>query len=121
MKRTVFRNPWLPYLLVLPQVAVTVVFFSWPAFDSLRLSLFKASPFGDRLIFVGLENFRQLLMSPDYHRSIVNSFVFAGGVTCLGWLIAVSVAFFASEKIRRTSRPFSSSCLSSAGTNISGL
>ena len=33
MKRTVFRNPWLPYRLVLPQVAITVVFFLWPAFD----------------------------------------------------------------------------------------
>jgi sn-glycerol 3-phosphate transport system permease protein len=100
MKRTVFRTPWLPYLLVLPQVVVTVVFFLWPAFDSLRLSRFKASPFGDRLMFVGLENFRRLLFSLDYHRSIVNSFVFAAGVTCLSLLVAFFVAFLASQKIR---------------------
>ena len=57
MKRTVFRNRWLPYALVAPQLAVTLVFFFWPAFDSLRLSLYRASPFGDRLIFIGLGNF----------------------------------------------------------------
>ena len=38
MKRTVFKNRWLPYLLVPPQMAVTVVFFFWPAFKSLQLS-----------------------------------------------------------------------------------
>ena len=49
MKRTVFRNRWLPYALVAPQIAITVVFFYWPALDSVRLSLHRASPFGDRL------------------------------------------------------------------------
>ena len=100
MKRTVFRNPWLPYLLVLPQVAVTGVFFLWPAFDSLRLSLFRASPFGDRQIFVALENFKRLVISAEYHRSILNSFMFAAGVTCLSLLMALFVAFLASQKIR---------------------
>ncbi len=38
MKRTVFPNRWLPYLLVLPQVAVTIVFFFWPAVNSLYLA-----------------------------------------------------------------------------------
>jgi sn-glycerol 3-phosphate transport system permease protein len=31
MQRTVFRNRWLPYALVAPQMAVTVLFFFWPA------------------------------------------------------------------------------------------
>src|SRR5215813_9273311 len=83
MQRTVFRNRWLPYLLVLPQMAVTVVFFFWPAFKSLQLSLYRVSPFGDTMTFVGLENFEKLLADPAYYRSVVNSFVFAGGVTVL--------------------------------------
>ena len=83
MKRTVFKNRWLPYLLVLPQMAVTVVFFFWPAFKSLQLSLFRVSPFGDRTTFVGLENFAKLLADPEYYASVVNSFVFAGSVTAL--------------------------------------
>jgi sn-glycerol 3-phosphate transport system permease protein len=85
---------------VLPQVVVTGVFFLWPAFDSLCLSLFKAWPFGDRLLFVGLEDFRRLLSSPDCHRIIVNSVVFAAGVTCLGLPIALFVAFLAGQKVR---------------------
>lgn len=99
MKRTVFRNRWLPYFLVLPQVMVTIVFFFWPAFDSLRLSLFRASPFGDRLIFVGLQNFVNLLADTEYHRSILNSFIFAFGVTFGTLVIALGLAALANQKI----------------------
>jgi sn-glycerol 3-phosphate transport system permease protein len=100
MKRTVFRHRWLPYLLVLPQIVVTVGFFFWPAFDSLRLSLFKASPFGDRLIFVGLQNFVLLLADTDYHRSVINSLVFAAGVTLGSLTLALFLAVLANQKIR---------------------
>ena len=30
-KRVVFRSAWLPYALVAPQIAITIVFFFWPA------------------------------------------------------------------------------------------
>jgi sn-glycerol 3-phosphate transport system permease protein len=30
-KRVTFRSAWLPYVLVAPQVAITVIFFFWPA------------------------------------------------------------------------------------------
>src|SRR5438876_11421944 len=100
MNRAVFKNPVLPYLLVLPQLAVTVVFFFWPAFESLRLSFFRTSPFGDRRFFVGLENFQKLLVDPEYYQSILNTFVFAGGVTALGLGAGLFVAALATQNIR---------------------
>jgi sn-glycerol 3-phosphate transport system permease protein len=100
MKRAVFKNRGLPYLLVLPQLAVTLVFFFWPAFESLRLSFFRTSPFGDKVFFVGLENFERLLTSPEYYRSIVNTFVFAFGVTGLAVGAGLLVAALATQSIR---------------------
>lgn len=100
MKRTVFPNRWLPYALVAPQLAVTIVFFFWPAFDSLRLSLFRASPFGDRLIFIGLGNFERLLTDASYFRSVATSFVFSGLVTVMGLAVALFLAALANAKIR---------------------
>jgi sn-glycerol 3-phosphate transport system permease protein len=100
MTRAVFKNRWLPYLLVAPQLAVTAVFFFWPALESLRLSFFRTSPFGDRSSFVGLENFQKLLGSPEYYASIVNSFIFAFGVTGLGVGAGLLVAALATQKIR---------------------
>jgi len=100
MKRFVFRNRWLPYALVAPQVAVTLAFFFWPAFDSLRLSLYRASPFGDRLIWAGFANFERLFRDPAYLRSALTSFVFSFVVTFAGLALALLLASFANAKIR---------------------
>jgi sn-glycerol 3-phosphate transport system permease protein len=100
VKRTVFPSRWLPYLLVLPQVVVTIVFFFWPAANSLYLALFKSPPFGGRGIFVGLDNFSVLLTDHEYYDSVVNSFVFAGGVTVISVVGGLVVATLANQKIR---------------------
>ena len=100
MKRSIFQNRWLPYLLLAPQIVVVVVFFFWPAFDSLRLSFFKVAPFGDREIFVGLGNFIELLTAPEYGRSVVHSFVFSLGVTTLALVASLFLANLANQKIR---------------------
>jgi sn-glycerol 3-phosphate transport system permease protein len=100
MQRAVFKSRWLPYVLVAPQTAVTVVFFFWPALKSLQLSAYRVSPFGDKSTFVGLENFTKLLADPEYYASVLNSFVFAGGVTVLSVLGSLVLAGLATQKIR---------------------
>jgi sn-glycerol 3-phosphate transport system permease protein len=100
MKRAVFRNRWLPYVLVAPQVAITLVFFFWPAVDSLRLSLYRSSPFGDRLIYVGLGNFQRLFSDPAYLRSAATTFIFSFFVTFVGMGLALLLAALANAKIR---------------------
>jgi sn-glycerol 3-phosphate transport system permease protein len=99
VKRTVFPNRVLPYLLVLPQVLVTLVFFFWPAGKSLYLSVFKSPPFGGRDVYVGLDNFTALLTSPEYYTSVINSFVFSALVTGLGVGGGLVVAALANQKI----------------------
>ena len=100
MRRAVFRNPWLPYALVAPQIVITIVFFFWPAFDSLRLSLYRASPFGDRLIFIGGSNFARLFGDPAYFRSAATSLGFSLVVTVGGLAVALLLASLANAKIR---------------------
>src|SRR3989442_4927457 len=100
MKRSVFPNRWLPYLLVGPQVIITLVFFFWQPFESLRVPLYRASPCGDRLIYVGLTNFERLFRDDGYLRSVVTSFVFSFVVTFVGLALALLLASLANAKIR---------------------
>lgn len=79
---------------------VVLVFFFWPAFNSLRLSVFKTSPFGDVQIFVGLENFITLLTSREYYHSVVQSFIFSLGVTFSSLAGSLFLAVLANQKIR---------------------
>jgi sn-glycerol 3-phosphate transport system permease protein len=100
LKRAVFRNRRLPYLLVLPQVLLTLVFFVWPALGSIRLALYRTSAFGDRLVFVGADNFTRLLRSEDYLRSALASGLFAGGVTVGELAVSLGLAVLANQAIR---------------------
>jgi sn-glycerol 3-phosphate transport system permease protein len=58
------------------------------------------SPFGDRMTFVGVDNFTRLLADPEYYHSVVTSFVFAGGVTVLAVGGSLVAAALATQKIR---------------------
>lgn len=63
-KRVVFAARWLPYLLLAPQLAVTLVFFLWPAAQALLQSVQREDAFGLSTEFVGLANFQALLADP---------------------------------------------------------
>ena len=48
-KRVVFRSAWLPYALVAPQIAITIVFFFWPAVQAGWYSFQLQDAFGERV------------------------------------------------------------------------
>jgi sn-glycerol 3-phosphate transport system permease protein len=100
VKRVVFRNPWLPYALVAPQLAITLVFFIWPAGQALWQSLFVQDPFGLSRQFVGLENFARLLQDPGYLHSLRVTVVFSASVTFLALSVALVLAATADWIIR---------------------
>jgi len=80
-KRVLFRQRFLPYLLVAPQIAITLVFFIWPASQALYTSLLREDAFGLRTEFVGLANFRRLFNDPLYLDSFVTTVAFSATVT----------------------------------------
>ncbi|MDF3888991.1 sn-glycerol-3-phosphate ABC transporter permease UgpA [Cupriavidus sp. 2MCAB6] len=99
-KRVVFRSRWLPYLLVFPQIAITLIFFFWPAGQALYQSVLQQDAFGINLDFVGLENFRTLWNDPLYLESFRITGVFAVGVTLVGLSFALVLAYFADRVLR---------------------
>src|SRR6266478_2794456 len=60
-RRVVFRGKLLPYLLLAPQLAVTLMFFFWPAGQAIWQSLHREDPFGLSSRFVGIDNFTAVL------------------------------------------------------------
>ena len=56
-KRVTFRSAWLPYALLAPQLAITVVFFFWPAFQAVWFSFQLQDAFGLSTQFVWFDNF----------------------------------------------------------------
>ena len=99
-KRVTFKGRWLPLLLVLPQIAITAIFFFYPAGQAIWQSLFIPDPFGLSMRWVGLGNFEFLLSDPYYRASFVTTAVFSILVTLVSMGVALYLAVLADRLIK---------------------
>src|SRR5437870_13871139 len=99
-KRALFHSPWLPYALLLPQLAITLVFFFWPAGQAIWYSVFIQDAFGGNLQFVGLGNFRDLFNDEHYLASFKVTAIFSFLVAALGLAVSLILAVFADRVVR---------------------
>lgn len=98
--RPVFRTSPLPYLLVLPQLLITAIFFLWPAGEALWYSLQSLDPFGLSSTFVGLENFTRLFQDSYYLEAFWTTIVFSTLVTVCGMVLSLLLAALVDYVIR---------------------
>jgi sn-glycerol 3-phosphate transport system permease protein len=99
-ERAVFRSGLLPYGLLLPQIAITIVFFYWPASQAVWQSFLVQDAFGIRTEFVWFENYRDLFGQPAYYQALVNTALFSTAVTVLSLSFALLLAVMADKQIR---------------------
>lgn len=99
-KRMTFRHLWLPYLLLAPQVAITLVFFVWPAGQALWQSMLRQDPFGMRTTFVWFRNFERLFADPHYVSSMQVTAVFSIATALLSMSLALLFAVMVNRMIR---------------------
>lgn len=99
-KRVVFNHKTLPYLLLAPQLLVTVIFFFLPAGQALWQSFHLEDPFGLSSSFVGLDNFKELFSQQAYLQSFKITAVFSLWVAIAGLAVSLFFAVLANRVIR---------------------
>jgi sn-glycerol 3-phosphate transport system permease protein len=99
-KRVIFPNKMLPYALLAPQIAITILFFFLPAGQAIWQSLLMQDAFGLRVEFVWFENFARILKDPNYLAAIKTTIVFSSAVTFLAMAPALLLALMADRQIR---------------------
>jgi sn-glycerol 3-phosphate transport system permease protein len=99
-KKVIFRGRLLPLLMLLPQLAITAVFFFWPAGQAIWSSLLREDAFGLNRDFVGLENFADILADPTWRDAAWHTAVFASSVAVLALASALLLAVQADKAIR---------------------
>jgi sn-glycerol 3-phosphate transport system permease protein len=102
-KRVTFNERWLPYLLVAPQIVITLVFFFWPSGQAIWQSVISEDAFGGNTKFVWHENFAHLFSDPNYFASVRLTLVFSFLVASLGLAISLLLAVMADRIIRGAS------------------
>jgi len=98
--RVVFPNKVLPYLLVAPQLAITLIFFYWPASQALYQSMLREDPFGLKTQFVGIANFEKVLADPNYINSLKVTLVFSVATAVASMVVALLLAVMADKVVR---------------------
>jgi sn-glycerol 3-phosphate transport system permease protein len=101
MKQTIFNQRWLPYLLIAPQLAVTIIFFLWPAGQAVIQSFEQEDAFGLKTTFAGLSNYTALFQDPSYINSLEVTVVFTVAVTAASLIVALLLAL-AVDRMART-------------------
>jgi sn-glycerol 3-phosphate transport system permease protein len=99
-RRVIFAGRVFPALLLAPQLAVTMVFFFWPAAQALLQSVRREDAFGLSTRFVGLDNFAAIFADPSYLASVEVSFVFSLAVAALALASGLLFAVMADWVVR---------------------
>ncbi|TMJ28285.1 MAG: sn-glycerol-3-phosphate ABC transporter permease UgpA [Alphaproteobacteria bacterium] len=102
-KRVTFNERWLPYLLVAPQIIITLVFFFWPSGQMLFQSVVTEDAFGGNTKFVWFDNFVHLFNDSGYADSVRLTLVFSFLVAAIGLAISLLLAVMADRIIRGAS------------------
>jgi sn-glycerol 3-phosphate transport system permease protein len=99
-KRVVFHGKLLPFVLLAPQLLVTLIFFYLPAGQAVWQSFLVQDAFGLSTEFVWLENYQILFSKPDYYRTMLTTAIFSSLVAFFSLSIALLFAVQADKHIK---------------------
>jgi sn-glycerol 3-phosphate transport system permease protein len=100
IKRSHFTSRTLAYLLILPQILVTLIFFYWPAVQGLIQSVMISDPFGQRNQFVWFYNFINIFTDPLYLKSIGITLYFSLATALTSIIFGLFIASLANRALR---------------------
>lgn len=100
LKRVHYKSSALPYLLVMPQIIITLVFFIWPASQALYQSVLIEDAFGLSSEFVWFENFAALFEDDLYFDTFKRTAVFSLLVAFSSMTAALLLAGMADRVIK---------------------
>ena len=99
-KKVTFRSAWLPWALLAPQAVVILVFFYWPAVQTVVQSFQQQDAFGTSVVWNGLENYRNLFNDETYLASFKVTAKFSLLVAFFGIALSLLLAYFADRVAR---------------------
>lgn len=100
LKRVHFPTSPLPYLLVAPQIIITLIFFIWPATQAVYQSFLIEDAFGLSTEFVWFENFIYLVGDDQYRNAFGRTIFFSVAVAFVSMSMALVLAGFADRVLR---------------------
>ncbi len=90
------------YMLLIPTFIIIISFIYYPAYYTFKLSFHRMTPFGNRVIYVGIKNYIRLFQDPEYILSIKITFWFWLFTVSLGMVLSFLFALLLNQKVPGT-------------------
>jgi sn-glycerol 3-phosphate transport system permease protein len=92
---------WLhAWLLLLPAMALLVLFTHYPAVANLWHSFYSTPKSARPAVFIGLDNYRTLIDDPIFWKALTNNLVYAAGTIPVSVALALMMAVWVNGRIR---------------------
>ena len=99
-RRKITKGEMEPYFYLIPAFIIFGLFVFYPFVKTIIMSMSTTNIRGEIKDFVGLENFKEILSSPDFYNSIIVSLKFVAMVAVPSVLIGFLLALLANNKLR---------------------
>jgi len=93
------RLSWEKYVLVAPFFALFFGLIGYPLYVAFTLTFYEKT-IGLPPVFVGLDNYTELLGDPLFHRALVNTLVYTGGSVAGKLVLGLAMALALNEAFR---------------------
>ena len=103
MKKVQFKNNFIPYLFLLPQLSIVVIFFIWPSSMAIYYSFVSEDAFGISSEFVWFDNYKDILFDSQYYSSVIFTVIFSTLVSFFALSAGLFLAYKANATIRSKS------------------
>jgi multiple sugar transport system permease protein len=94
-------NRLTPYLFSGPAILTVTLLLGFPVLFALYGSLFRAEFLGAPAVFVGLDNYTELLGDPDFLHALTRTVIFVAGCLIVGTFLSLVFAFALNRAVRR--------------------
>jgi multiple sugar transport system permease protein len=97
VRRTRKRVELAPYLFVLPSLLLLVFWAYFPLLDTVRISFFDGTLLTGPKDFVGFKNYGAVVATPEFQKSVGNTFKYIAGMIPLAVILPLAVALLAAD------------------------
>lgn len=93
------KRKWTPYYFLLPAMILLVTLYIYPIVLTFFQSFFEVALFGGESIFVGLDNYRQLLASSTFYNNLSTTLIYTVYTVALKMLGGLGLAIMLNSNI----------------------
>src|SRR5262245_17202463 len=98
-----YRNRFLPYLILLPAFAVMGLVIFYPMGYSLVNSTFDSPAYQQAAQFIGAQNYESVLKDSRFYDALGRTVLWTVGCTVLQYVVGLGLALLLNSKVRAVS------------------